>query len=342
MGASSDDKSRNPRQSESGTVSIRDVAKRAGVSIASVSRALNSGSGSVSKATQEKVAAAAQALNYRPNQAGRALRSQSTNTYALINSNIQNNFYAAIAWELERLLSAEKSALLVYTSNEDAETQDRCIEDIRSRQVSGVFFLCAVDSPGLTTLTKNDPVVFINRRLRSCPEISFVGIDDEAAARAQMRSGARRDLRNIAIIHGPESSDTSARRLRGMLDAARDAGANIAPNAIKEARLSMESGYDCAGPLLDDKNLDAIFCGNDQIAYGVYRRCLERGIAVPDQLRIYGFDDNPMNEWLAPWLNTVRVPHVELARTAVEQMQTLTGNGAAREILLPYELIQRA
>ncbi|PRY22205.1 LacI family transcriptional regulator [Aliiruegeria haliotis] len=339
----SDDTEAGDRSSGSGqATSIHDVARMAGVSIASVSRALNSGTGSVSSATREKVFAAAKALNYRPNQVGRALRSQMTNTFALINSNIQNNFYAAVAWELERCLAAEKAALLVYTSNEEPETQDRCIEDLRARRVSGVFFLCAVDSPGLEVLIGNDPVVFINRRLEACPGFSFVGIDDFAAARAQVRSGVRRHLRDIAIIHGPTTSDTSARRLRGMLDAAKDAGVEVPQSMIHEARLSMESGYDCAGPILDHGAVDAVFCGNDQIAYGVYRRCLERGVRVPDDLRIYGFDDNPMNEWLAPWLNTVRVPHIDLARVAFEQMQVLLSSGEKREVILPYELIQRA
>lgn len=322
--------------------SIRDVARLAGVSIASVSRALNAGTGRVSEATRRKVDEAARTLSYRPNQVGRALRAQSTNTFALINSNIQNNFYAAVAWELEHRLAAEKSAILLYTSDEDPEAQDRCIDDIRARQVSGVFFLCAVDSPGLDDLVHHDPIVFINRRLASHPGMSFVGIDDLAAARAQMRCGMRQDGRRVAIIHGPLTSDTSARRLRGMTEAAEAAGHHIAPELLHEARLSMESGYDCAGAVLDQPDLGAVYCGNDQIAYGVYRRCLERGVAVPEDVRIYGFDDNPMNEWLAPWLNTVRVPHRELARTAVEQMQRLVDGAPPREILLPYELVQRA
>ena len=322
-------------------VSIRDVARRAGVSIASVSRVINAGSGGVSERTRRQVMTAVEELNYHPSHAGRSLRSQTTNTYALVLSNIQNSFFAAVAWELERLLSERGRAMLLYTSNESAEIQDRCLDDIRARQVSGVFLLCAVDSQRLAEVAAGHPTVFINRRIPSLPEVSFVGIDDLAASRELVGAALRRDPGLVAIIHGPLTSDTSARRLQGMLDRCAEMGAEVPPGRIREARLSMESGYEAAAALLGRGKLSALFCGNDQIAYGAFRRCRELGLRVPEDLPIFGFDDNPLNEWLAPWLNTVRVPYLAYARAALEQMEKLDAQGAPREVILPYEIVFR-
>jgi len=322
--------------------SIRDVATRAGVSIASVSRVMNEGSGRVSPQTRQKVVSAVEALNYNTNHIGRALRVKSTNTYALILSNIQNNFYAALAWELERLLSERGKAFLLYTSNESAEIQDRCLEDILHRQVSGIFVLCAVQSRRLQDIVEHQPVVFINRRIRSLSGASFIGIDDQVAARELAEAAIRRRRGPVAIISGPLSSDTSARRLNGMLDACARLDQAIPDAHRRESKLSMESGYDAAVSLLGGTAFSAVLCGNDQIAYGVYRRCRELGLSVPDDLSIYGFDDNPLNEWLANWLNTVRVPHLDFARAAVGEMDRLQAGGVAHEVIIPYQLLLRS
>ncbi|MEM6464245.1 MAG: substrate-binding domain-containing protein, partial [Pseudomonadota bacterium] len=75
---------------------------------------------------------------------------------------------------------------------------------------------------------------------------------------------------------------------------------------------------------------------------GVFRRCRELGLSVPQDVRIYGFDDNPLNEWLAPWLDTVRVPHIGFARSSIQQMRNLNDGGTQKDVILPYELIIRS
>jgi LacI family transcriptional regulator len=232
--------------------SIHDVAKRAGVSIASVSRAMNEGGSGVSLKTREQVLRAVEELNYSPNHIGRSLRARSTDTYALILSNIQNNFFAAVAWELERLASERGWGLLLYTSNENPDMQDRCLEEIRSRQVSGIFLLCAVESARLPEAVGSSKVVFINRRIPSFPQVPFIGIDDMSASRELIGAALRRNPGRIGIIHGPSTSDTSRRRLKGMLDRCAEQGIAIEPQDICEATLSMESGYFAATKLLPD------------------------------------------------------------------------------------------
>lgn len=336
-----------PSQSDASSVdrdarqpaSIRDVAKQAGVSISSVSRALNPGTGKVSEKTRRLVVHVAKELNYSPNHIGRALRSQSTNTYAFVLSSIQNNLYSAVAWELERRISEMGAGMLIYTSNEDPETQDKCLEDAASRQVAGVFFMCAVESARLRSTVDRGNCVLINRRVKSIPEVPFVGIDDNAAAREFFSAAARRFDGPIAIIHGPKTSDTSARRLNGFLAVASELGCDIPEDAVLGSDLSIESGYAAANKLFSARSFKAVFCGNDQIAYGVYRRCRELGLSVPDDVLLFGFDDNPLNEWLAPWLSTVRVPYASFAAASLETMVALGEGKPALDVILPYDLV---
>jgi LacI family transcriptional regulator len=329
------------RQGKPSNLSIRDVASRAGVSIATVSRVVNDEARGVSSETRARVQSLIKEMNYLPNRIGRALRAQTNDTYALVISNIQNNFYAAIAWELERQLNDIGKVMLLFNTNENAALQDRCFDEINGRRVSGLFVLCAVESQQLRQTVDQNYTVFINRRIDSLGEISFVGVDDYAAARDIMSAILRNQDLPVGIIHGPLYSNTSARRLKGIMDLLLEKSVAVEAEDVREASLSMDSGYQRAVELLERKRYRALICGNDQIAYGAYRRCRERGLAVPGDVRIYGFDDNPLNDWLAPWLNTVRVPHVSFAAEAIRQLLKLREGGAHRSIILPYDIVLR-
>ncbi|MEM7710635.1 MAG: LacI family DNA-binding transcriptional regulator [Pseudomonadota bacterium] len=325
-----------------GKASIRDVARAAGVSIASVSRAMNAGSGAVSPATRAKVEKAAADLNYSPSWIGQALRGRTNDTYAIVVSSIQNNFFASVAWEIERRLNDRGAALLLFNSNEDPDLQDRCLREVASRRVAGVFLLCAVESPGLTDLVRQTPVLFVNRRLKSLPDVPFVGIDDRSAAVELAGAVLRERSGRIGLIHGPTRSATSRARLDGFQRAFAAGGRPVGAGDAVEADLSMESGYAGATRLLEHERYAALVCGNDQIAYGAFRRCRELGLAVPRDTAIYGFDDNPLNRWLAPWLSTVSVPHVRFAEAALASMERLEAGDIARDAILPYDLVLRS
>jgi LacI family transcriptional regulator len=321
---------------------IRDVAVSAGVSVATVSRVL-SGNGYVADLTRLRVQRAIVDLRYKPNEIGRALRTKRSGTVALFISNIQNSFYAAVALEIERQLAAIGYVTLLCNTDEDSEVQDRELEEITSRNVAGVLMLCVVASPGISMLLRNQTCIFINRQLLGFEEISFVGIDDYMATRELASVIARNGARKIGVVHGPLYSITSANRLRGLRDGLSTLSLEIDESAIVESRLSIEGGYQAAASLLSEgRQFDALFCGNDQIAYGAHRRCRELSLRIPEDLKIYGFDDNPMNQWLAPWLNTVRVPYASYARETVSLLRHLWDGGEPRQVIVPFEIVNRA
>lgn len=322
--------------------SIRKVAQVAGVSIATVSRVLGDPD-KVADDTRLRVMEAVTKLNYKPNEVGRALRTPKSGPVALIISNIQNSFYAAIAHEIESRVNAIGQVMLLCATNEDPIIQDKYLEVLSARNVSGVLMLCAVSSRHLARTMRDNNVIFINRMLRDLKDYSFVGIDDYLPARdlaaAQLKSGPG----PYAVIHGPLYSVASSDRLRGFMDVFKENGLKAGDFDVIEGRLTMESGYQGAARLFQGgRSYSGLFCGSDQIAYGAFRRCRELGIRVPEDLRIYGFDDNPLNDWLAPWLNTVRVPHVTYASETIGLLRELWAGGTGRSVLVPYDVVIRA
>jgi LacI family transcriptional regulator len=325
---------------------IADVARAAGVSVATVSRIVNGQVSRFAPETVERVRAASAALAYRPAEAGRALRTQQSRIVALLVPDAANEFCAAVAGSLETALRPLGLAMMLCNTGDEAGRQDDYLAAMRSHGARAIVLLGAVDSPGLRgLLAQRFPLVFVNRRPPKGMQGHFVGVDDYAAGRAIADELVRRGRRHCAALHGPRSSTTSASRLQGFLDRLEEHGLAVPPERLRETRLTIEEGYRQAVALLDGgQPPDAIFCGNDLIAYGAHRRCRELGLEVPADLLLFGFDDNPRNPWLAPWLSTVHVP-VEQFGPAIAEL--IDGMAARRErgevsnLLLPFALVVR-
>ncbi|MFB4204437.1 HTH-type transcriptional regulator DegA [wastewater metagenome] len=334
------------RNSARTTPTLGDVAEAAGVSTATVSRILNGVPNKASEDTQARVREAVDRLGYRPVQAGRSLSTMRSALIALLTPDNRNAFYAGIADAVQRAISATGNAMTLCNTREDPVSQDAYIEEMRSHLVSAIVLLGAVDTPGLRKLLADGPpVVFVNRK---CPVEShwpFIGIDNYAAGRDVARYFVSREYGDCAALHGPMLSSASRERLEGFIDGLRESGVSLPASAVIECDLTMESGYQrSAGLFADGRPPRAIFCGNDPIAYGVYRRCREMGLSAPEDVALFGFDDNPLNEWLAPWLSTVHVPLSGLGSRVGEIVSDLLAGrqDAPETTLLPYELTIRS
>lgn len=337
---------RNNATRTSGSPTIGDVARSAGVSTATVSRILNGVPNKASEETARRVQAAVDDLGYRPLQAGRSLSRMRSAVIALLTPDNRNAFYASIADAVQRGISATGNAMTLCNTREDPVSQDAYIEEMRSHLVSGIVLLGAVRTPGLERLIADGPpVVFVNRK---CPVDSaspFIGIDNYAAGRDVARYFLDKGYRDCAALHGPSSSSASRERFEGFRDAMATAGAALPAERVVECDLTIESGYRESRRLFERGGAPrAVFCGNDPIAYGLHRRCQELEFAVPDDVAIFGFDDNPLNEWLAPWLSTVHVPLEELGRQVSHVMSRLLDGDTAVPVrtVLPHTLTIRS
>ena len=325
---------------------IADVAREARVSIATVSRVMSGNGVGVRPGTARRVMTAIELLDYRPQSAGRALRSKRTNIVAVIIPDVLNTLWAAVASSIETALRDQHKMMFLCNSMGDPEVQDLYIKELRSYAVAEVVIAGAVRSAGLETLVQGpSSVVFVNRKAPIRSAAPFLGIDNYMAGRDVAEHFMARDYRPCAMLHGPMTSSVSVELFGGFRDTLQMAGQKVSSRHVREAPWTPDGGYHGARDLLStDPPPRAILCGSDMIAYGVHRYCQEAGLRVPEDLAIFGYDDNPFNEWLAPWLSTIRIPYRLIGPAVCRLLEALRerpGEGDVPQIILPHEMVLR-
>lgn len=327
-----------------GNTSIDAVAQLARVSKATVSRVVNGQNGKVSDATRHRVQAIIKKLNYVPSRAGSALRTGRSEIVALLIPNRFDTYNQAIAGSLERALRHHGKIMVLCTTDESSARQDEVLREMQLQLACGIVLLGAVDSPGLRRAVEDgEPVVLVNRRFTGSLVAPYVGTDNITAAATVADYFASNRLVPATIVHGPLVSSATRERVTGFINRLRATGHG--PKAIARHALrnfSKEEGYRLgrslfavpAPPLF-------IFCTSDEIAYGVARACREAGLLPGRDVTLFGFDGSPINEFLAPWLGTVRVEHEAYGPAITSLLQAFWGSGApdrGTEVMIPYQL----
>ncbi|TAM58751.1 LacI family transcriptional regulator [bacterium] len=335
-----------PRRKGAPRATIDDVAAAAGVSIATVSRVLNGIEHKASSETRHHVLAAAARLGYRPVHAGRALRTMRSALVALFVPDTSNLFYATIADAIASHLKDSGSSMILCNTRDEAAIQDRLLEEMESHLVNGIVLLGALDSPGLRQAINNGlPIIFLNRKPPAGIAAPYIGVDNRLAGRQVAEHFLERTWSPVGAIHGPLASSASRGRYEGFRARLTRAGIRLEPRLVRGAELTIQSGYQAATAMLAQRPYPrAVFCGNDLIAYGLHERCGELGISVPEQMAIFGFDDNPLNAWLAPWLDTIRVPYDQYGATvagALARLAETPRRRVPRETILPHRVVIR-
>lgn len=320
--------------------SIAAVAKRAGVSIATVSRVLNGVPGRYSAETGEKVRGAVAELGYRPSGAGRTLRRGESRLVAVLAANLANPAMAAMAASTEVALREAGYVMALCDSHDDPAIQDEYLAEAEAQSASAVVMLAAVRSPRLAAIRGDDErIVFVNRGDPDGAARAMVGIDNVAAGREVAAHLAARGAGTVGVVHGPLSSSATADRLAGFL-AAWPGGAAPLVEAGEGDHLAL--GFAAAGRLLDRaERLDALFCMSDLIAYGAARALRESGLRVPGDVAMVGFDDAPLNDWVAPWLSSVHVPYAAFGAAIVDALDRRAAGEERVSIVLPHTLNTR-
>jgi LacI family transcriptional regulator len=321
---------------------IVDVAGRSGVSTATVSRVFSGKTDRVAPGTIERVNEAARALGYTPSEIGRSLRLASTKIVVLLVPDATNDFCADVAVSLEKALKPEGLSMILGNTGEDPQRQDELLADAEGLRPYAIILLGAIETPKLVEVVRlKRRIVFVNRRPPPSIKAPFVGIDNHAAGRAVAERFLAQGYSNCAIIHGPRRYAASRGRLEGFVSAMAEHGVSGRSIRQVESSLTMEAGYDHGLKLLRlARPPRAVFCGNDMIAYGIHRAAIELGARVPEDIAICGFDDNRVNDWLAPWLTTVRIPALDFGPAVVSLL-----NGGEddrdREVILPFTMTLR-
>lgn len=323
-------------------VSIGAVAERAGVSIATVSRVVNGVANKASADTVERVRAAIDALGYRPMGAGRSLRQGRSRLVAVLAANLANPSMAAIAAGAEVALRNAGHVMVLCDTHDRAELQDEYLLEMRAQYARGFVLLGAVASPVLRAMGAGgaEPLVFVNRRNPEGDAGVHVGIDNRRAGADVARWFAQRSLQQVALVHGRLFSSATAERVEGFVTEAKGLGLALpaARIASGDSADHLEMGYAGMSRLLEGRRRpQAVFCTSDLIAYGAHRRAVEAGLRAGTDIEFVGFDDSPLNAWVAPWLNAVRVPYAAYGEAIVRALA-----GEPDDILLQHELVVRS
>jgi LacI family transcriptional regulator len=326
-------------------ITIRDVARRAGVSTMTVSRVIN-GSGYASPETRKRVEQAVGELGYLPNAVARHLRSRRTNTIALVLSDITNPFFTTIARGVEDAAAVRGYAVMFANTDESESEEMQYLRILAQRQIDGVLLVPAGSSAGPFRLmrTQGIPVVVIDRRV-TARHVDEVHCDSVSGAEQLVEHLIALGHRRIAIISGRHNISTAVDRVAGYERALTRAGIEVDPDLIRYDSFSNKAGYDRTREFLSiSPRPTAIFAANNFIAFGSLRALRECGLHVPDDMSLVTFDDLPDDWHDDPLLTVLAQPAYDVGRTAAELLlDRLEGkHGSKRQVvLLPGELIIR-
>ncbi|WP_440225309.1 LacI family DNA-binding transcriptional regulator [Dokdonella sp. MW10] len=323
------------------TVTIKDVAREANVSVATVSRALN-GHVNVTVELRERIRAIADRLRYTPHGAARSLITRRTDTIGAILPDLYGEFFSELMRGMDIAARAHRMHLLVSSSHGSAVETVAALRALSGR-VDGLLVMSPhADAAMLVdALPRAIPTVLMNTRCPADGAMSFA-VDNRGGARAIVAHLASLGHARIAMISGPADNFDADERLQGYRDALAVHRPGHAPFVI-EGDFSEASGY-AAGVHLRglSERPDAVFAANDMMALGCLFALHEGGLQVPGDIALAGFDDIPMARYVAPPLTTMRVNIAELGeRAARALLSRLAGQDAEAEGIATPELIVR-
>lgn len=334
--------------------SIKDVAKRAGVSISTVSNVINN-TKYVSEELAEKINKAISELQYEVDPVARSLKSKKTMTIGVIITNINRIFFPQVIKGIQDTASKYGYNLTFFNSDDQLEKEKYFIQMLESSWVDGIILDSVADTDDngyfkhlarLGNNKKSIPVISLERRIDN-PGIDSVVVDNYLgggiAARHLIECGCRR----IAHVTGPMYSCMVKERLRGYKDETAKEKMPTPDEIIVEGDFSPLSGYQAVKKLLvSGIEFDGIFAANDQMAIGAIKAIKEHGFKVPEDIKVAGFDNTFVASIVDPSLTTINVPKYKMGVTAVEMLmerlnQNTEANVKPNTVELPINLIVR-
>lgn len=327
---------------------MADVAARAGVTVATVSRALRDDTASELRGeTVARIRAVAGELGYSPNTLARSLRTRRSMLVGMLVSDVTNPFMAALIRAIERALQREGYALVSANTDNDPARQRRSLNSLVSYQVDGLLVASTLTSDEELPLAVLDaiPTVLVNRR--GATHLPAVVPDDAGGVRLIVDHLTRLGHRRLAHVAGPSNTSTGQGRAEAFAQHLTEAGSYDPALVEHVADLSVEEGHAACERLLSEHpDVTAVFAANDLLAIGCLRAARDRGLRVPADLSVVGFNDMPLLDLLDPPLTSVRISGEQMGqRAAGLLLASLRGAWPpteAEQVEIPGVLVRRA
>jgi LacI family transcriptional regulator len=322
---------------------IADVARHAGVSVATVSHVMNR-TRHVEPETAERVRTAIAALRYSPNSVARSLRRGETKTIGLLLPDNSNPFFASVARQIEDAGFVSGYTVILCNSDGNAEKEERYLSVLMAKQIDGLIFAGSSDHARVfARLLPSVPAVLVDREIHSV-HVDSVLVDHDHGGYLAGQYLVRLGHRRIGVIGGPRDSSSSPARLRGFVRALEEAGFDLPAEAVVDSDYHFAGGRLAMERLMEQApQITAVFACNDLMAMGAIAALRSRGLRVPGDMSMIGFDDIPYAVTTWPPLTTIAQPVERIGTRAVSLLLERLSEPTApsrREILAPV-LVER-
>ena len=324
------------------TVTIYDVAREAGVSMATVSRVVN-GNKNVKENTRKKVLEVIDRLDYRPNAVARGLASKRTTTVGVVIPDITNTYFATLAKGIDDIAEMYKYNIVLANSDEDDEKEVAVVNTLFSKQVDGVIFMgYHLTEKIRSEFSRSRTPVVLAGTVDVEHQLPSVNIDYKNAIADAVRHLLKRN-KKIAFVSGPLVDDINGKvRLAGYKDALKEAGVNYSEGLVFESKYRYDDGYSLAERLVSSKATAAIVTG-DELAAGLLNGLADHGVSVPEDFEIITSDDSQIARFTRPSLTTIAQPLYDLGAISMRMLTKIMHKEELeeREVLLPHGLTER-
>lgn len=324
-------------------VTMADVAREAGVSLMTVSRALNDKDG-ISETTRVRIQEVIGRLGYRPSSIARGLVTKRTGTLGLVVPDSSNPYFSEVARGVEHAAYVQEYNVFLCNTEEDIEREKAVLYSLAERLVDGLIICSSrLDQDELrTSLSYFSAQVLVNRSLENSSAVALLS-DDQYGVRAAVQHLLQSGHRTIGMLAGPERSFSGRVRRKAFLDTLGDAGVKCDPDWIRNCAPMVDASQEAAVDLLmAHPLLTGLVCFNDLVAVGALKACTYLGRSVPDDIAIVGFDDIPLASLVTPPLTTVHVPRYELGQLAGKTLLAqINGEKSVNDCVLPVKFIIR-
>lgn len=325
------------------SLNIKDIAKLAGVSPATVSRVINN-TGNVNEENRERVLKVLGETGYKPNALARGLIHKRTNILGIVVPDISNINFSELVKGIEKEARKYGYNIILTTSGNEFEKEVECFQMYNEKRVDGIIF----SGTRFTENHKNEmdnstaPFLVFGQDFEH-EKLLTVNIDNNRAAYDAATLLFSKGAKNIAMIGGPLWDRAAGySRFMGFLSAAVENGLNPKELIYEEGDFSIKSGYRIMKSVLNKERIDGVLAANDFMALGAIKCLSDMGISVPDEVQVMGFDDNIISEIYNPSLTTVRIDFYEAGKICAKTIiDKINGIEVEKNIKLPYEIIIR-
>jgi LacI family transcriptional regulator len=327
------------------TASIKDVAKEAGVSIATVSRVLNDVD-VVNEETKKKVTEAIKKLDYRPNIVARSLKTQKTRTIGIVVPDISNQFYPEIVRGAEDVANIYNYNVILCNTDLDSEKEVEYLRVLKEKMVDGVIYMSnSMEDQIIATLDNLKlPTVLVETNSKNS-DFPSVTIDNEKAAYDATTYLIKKGNKKIAYVGvNPDLANARGLRFLGYKKALEDNGIEYDDELVQFGGLKATDGRDGMEVIINKvKKIDAAFCCSDEIAMGVINTLREKGINVPEQVDVIGFENIYASSIYYPKLTTIEEPMYDMGSVGMRMLIKLVNKKEIEQehYILDYKLIER-